>query len=93
MSHRHRLQRRFWHQFRLAADPSPALTALADSLEIEPLKLTARDGGGMPLEGTRRLRDTIDRLHALVQFLKDWGEGRSGGASGSHNTLRLRKES
>jgi hypothetical protein len=60
MSHRHRPQRRFWHQFRLAADPFPSLMAIAVNLEIERPKLTASGDGGMPGEGTRRLRYTLD---------------------------------
>ena len=63
MSHRLRPQRRFWHRFRLAADPFPALMALAVNLEIEKPKLTARGVGGMlgkGTKGTRRLRYTLD---------------------------------
>jgi len=60
MSHRLRLQRRFWHRFRLAADPFATLMALAVNLEIKRSKLTARGDGGMPGEGTRRLRYTLD---------------------------------
>jgi hypothetical protein len=60
MSHRHRPRRRFWHQFRLAADPFPALMALAVNLVIERPKLTARGDGGIPSEGTRRLRFSLD---------------------------------
>lgn len=71
MSHRHRPQRRLRNRFRLAADHFPVLMALAVNLEIERPKLTARVEGGMPGEGTRRLRSTL--AYPQLQFLKDWG--------------------
>jgi hypothetical protein len=69
MSQRHRPQRRFRNRLPLAADPFPVLMALAVNLEIERPKLMARVEGGMPGEGTRRLRSTLD-YNSPVQFLK-----------------------
>jgi hypothetical protein len=87
MSQRQRLQHRFRRQFHLAADHFPVLMALAVTLEIVRPKLTARVEGGMPGEGTRRLRFTLGYVPSAVP--EKLGRGSKGGAGQTHQRIRI----